>query len=103
MSMLTMTSLVAQSQFGTLIDTSQRQPVAVTRRGRPIAVVQSYEDYLASRQTIPFHVATLISTSYPLRGQEATASMSKHLKSMGNQAAQDGLTEKDIMQMLYDE
>lgn len=42
--MLTMTSLVANSQFGMLIDTSQQQPVTVTRRGRPIAVVLSYRD-----------------------------------------------------------
>ena len=43
--MLTMSSLVAQNQFGTLIDASQRQPVTVTRHGRPVAVVMSYEDY----------------------------------------------------------
>lgn len=36
--MLNMTSLAAQKQFGLLIDTSVRQPVAVTRRGHtPIA------------------------------------------------------------------
>ena len=58
--MLTMTSLAAQNQFGTLIDASQRQPIAVTRRGRPVAVVMSYEDYKATTQTIPLHVAALI-------------------------------------------
>ena len=62
MNMLTMTSLAAQNQFGTLIDTSQRQPVAVTRRGRPVAVVMSYEDYQATTQTIPFHVAKRLAT-----------------------------------------
>ena len=102
-SMLTMTSLAAQSQFGMLIDTSQRQPVAVTRRGRPIAVVLSYEDYLASQQTIPFHVAALIGESYPLRSQAAADAMRKHLASMSNQAAKDGLTEADITRMLNEE
>ncbi len=56
--MLSMTSLAAQNQFGTLLDTAQRQPVAVTRHGRPVAVAISYEDYQATTQTIPFHVAT---------------------------------------------
>ena len=101
--MLSMTSLLAQSQFGTLIDTSQRQPVAVTRRGRPVAVVQSYEDYRASTQSIPLHVAKWISENYPLRGQEAEESMRKHLASMGNQAARDGLSEGDVARLLHDE
>ena len=76
--MLTMTSLAAQNQFGTLLDTSQRQPVTVTRHGRPVAVVMSYEDYQATTQTIPFHVATLVSENYPLRGKAAGDSMHQH-------------------------
>jgi hypothetical protein len=44
-----------------------------------VAVVLSYEDYQASTQTIPFHVATLISESYPLRGKEAGDFMREHL------------------------
>jgi prevent-host-death family protein len=59
MNLLTMSSLAALNQFGLLIDASQRQPVTVTRRGRPVAVVLSYEDYQASTQTIPFQVAKL--------------------------------------------
>ena len=98
--MLTMTSLTAQSQFGTLIDTSQRQPVTVTRHGRPVVVVQSYEDYRASTQTIPFHVAALIGESYPLRGKEAGDSMRLHLSKMNNQAEKDGLSEADVIRML---
>jgi len=98
--MLTMTSLAAQNQFGTLIDTSQRQPVAITRRGRPVAVVISYEDYQASTQTIPFHVAALISESYPLRGKEAADSMRLHLSKMSRQATTDGLSEDDVMRLL---
>jgi prevent-host-death family protein len=98
--MLTMTSLDAQNQFGTLIDASQRQPVTVTRRGRPVAVVLSYEDYRAVTQTIPFHVATLISESYPLRGQEAADSMREHFSTLSGQAAKEGLSEEDVMRLL---
>ncbi|MDX8398889.1 MAG: type II toxin-antitoxin system prevent-host-death family antitoxin [Gallionellaceae bacterium] len=103
MTMLTMTSLAAQNQFGTLIDASQRQPVTVTRHGRPVAVVLSYEEYKASTQTIPFHVAMLISENYPLCGKEAADSMRLHLSTMSNQAAKDGLDEDDVMRMLNEE
>ena len=86
--MLTMISLVAQNQFGALIDASQRQPVAVTRRGRPVAVVQSYEDYQASIQTIPLHVAALIAQNHPLRGKDAGDAMRLHLAKMSNKQTQ---------------
>ncbi len=101
--MRTMTSLVAQNQFGALIDASQRQPIAVTRHGRPVAVVLSYEDYQATTQTIPFHVAALISENYPLRAKDAADSMRLHLSKMSNKAAEDGLTEDHVMRMLNEE
>ena len=101
--MLTMTSLAAQNQFGTLIDASQRQPIAVTRRGRPVAVVLSYEDYKASTQTIPLHVAALISENYSLRGQDAGEAMRQHLGKMSNQAAEEGMTEDDVTRLLNED
>ena len=101
--MLTMTSLAAQSQFGALIDTSQRQPVAVTRRGRPVSVVLSYEDYMQRNNTISFEVAKFISENYPLRGAQAAQAMQKHLATMSNAAALEGHTEDSIMQMLHDD
>ena len=101
--MLTMTSLAAQNQFGTLIDASQRQPIAVTRRGRPVAVVLSYEDYKASTQTIPLHVAALISENYSLRGQDAGKAMRQHLGKMSNQAAEEGMTEDDVTRLLNED
>ena len=101
--MLTMTSLAAQNQFGTLIDASQRQPIAVTRRGRPVAVVMSYEDYKATTQTIPLHVAALISENYALRGKDAGEAMRQHLGKMSNQAAEEGLTEDDVTRLLNED
>lgn len=98
--MLTMTSLAAQNQFGTLIDASQRQPVTVTRHGRPVAVVISYEEYTQRAKTIPYEVAKLISESYPLRGQDAAASVRQHLAGMSNRAAEEGLTEDDVSRLI---
>ncbi|HEU0195714.1 MAG TPA: type II toxin-antitoxin system Phd/YefM family antitoxin [Nevskiaceae bacterium] len=42
--MKTLTSMQAQSRFGELLDSAQREPVTVTRRGRPVAFVVSPED-----------------------------------------------------------
>jgi hypothetical protein len=49
MPMLTLPSVQAQNNFGTLIDHAQREMVSVTRRGRVAAYVMSpqvLEDYL---------------------------------------------------------
>lgn len=100
--MQTMTSLEAQNQFGTLIDASQRQPVTVTRRGRPVAVVLSYEEYTQRNKTIPFEVAKLISETFPLRGKDAGNTLRAQLAGMSNLAAQEGLTEQDVYRLIND-
>lgn len=51
--MRTVTSVEAQNRFGELLDNAQREPVTITRRGRPVAFVLSPEDMkdlLAIRQ-----------------------------------------------------
>ena len=42
--MLILTSVEAQSRFGELIDRAQREPIQVTRRGRPVAYVICDQD-----------------------------------------------------------
>ena len=42
--MITKTSAEAQNQFGQLLDTVQREPVAITRHGRPAAFIVSPQD-----------------------------------------------------------
>ena len=94
--MITMTSLEAQNQFGALIDSSQRTPVIITRRGRPVSIVTSYQD----AQTIPFHIAQIISETYPLRGKAAGDAMRSTLAQLGTQAEKEGLTENDIARII---
>lgn len=51
--MRTVTSAEAQNRFGELLDSAQREPITITRRGRPVAFVLSPEDMkdlLAIRQ-----------------------------------------------------
>lgn len=42
--MITMTSVEAQNHFGELLDTAQREPVIITRRGRTVAFMVSPQD-----------------------------------------------------------
>jgi len=48
--MRTMTSVEAQNRFGELLDAAQREPVTITRRGRPVAFVISQQEYEALSQ-----------------------------------------------------
>ena len=45
--MQTLTSVDAQNRFGELLDTAQREPVGITRRGRTVAFVLSPQEYEA--------------------------------------------------------
>lgn len=45
LTMRIMTSVEAQNHFGELIDAAQREPVTITRRGRPVAYVVSQQEY----------------------------------------------------------
>ncbi len=42
--MITVTSVKAQNSFGKLLDSAQREPVVVTRHGRPAAFIVSPQD-----------------------------------------------------------
>ena len=43
--MQTITSTEAKTRFGDILLKSQKEPVSVTRNGKPVAVVISEEDY----------------------------------------------------------
>jgi len=45
--MKTMASSEAKTHFGALLDTAQREPVAIEKKGRPVAVMISMEEYKA--------------------------------------------------------
>ncbi len=45
--MRTMAAAEAKSNFGALLDTAQRAPVTISKKGRPVAVVMSMEEYEA--------------------------------------------------------
>ena len=43
--MRTVSSVKAQNHFGELLDNAQREPISITRRGRPVAFIVSDEAY----------------------------------------------------------
>jgi len=47
--MITITAVEAQNRFGQLLDTAQREPVAITRHGRPVAMLMAVEEFEARR------------------------------------------------------
>ena len=55
--MRTMSSAEAQNHFGLLLDTAQREPVSITRRGRPVAYLFSPQEYAALKQGTCSNVA----------------------------------------------
>ena len=50
--MKTLTANEAKTNFGELLMTTQREPVAVTKNGRPAAVVVSHQDFQAMAQAV---------------------------------------------------
>ena len=58
--MPTVTSVEAQNRFGQLLDSAQREPVAITRRGRPAAYIissQEMDELLEARRISGQHRA----------------------------------------------
>jgi prevent-host-death family protein len=94
--MITMSSLEAQNQFGALIDSSLREPVVITRRGRPVSVVISCEDL----QSLPFSVVKAISELKPLRGPAASVAMAKTLANLNPATVADPLNEADVTRLV---
>ena len=87
--MLSVTSVEAQSRFGELIDRSQREPIAVTRRGRTVAYVVSGHDMELSNVKQRRQEAALWYAQY--RAQALPADMAQ---------AAAVLTDDDITQLV---
>jgi prevent-host-death family protein len=95
--MLALTSLAAQSQFGHLIDTSQREPVVITRHGRPVSIVLSATTDVF---TMSYELKKIHSQLNPLRGQAAVNAFNRVTAPIGEHNRQLGLTEEALEQLL---
>lgn len=82
--MQTMPALEAKNHFGQLIEAAQRQPVVVTKQGRPAVVVMSTHEY----------------ESYQKQASDRLVNL---MRDMHAQAKQRGLTEEKLDELLADE
>ena len=90
--MITKTSAEAQNQFGQLLDTVQREPVAITRHGRPAAFIVSprdMEELMSLKER----------RSQAVKDLEAWREMAR--KSMTPAAA--ALTDEEVNRMVHEE
>ncbi len=82
--MRTVSAIDAKNRFGQLLEAAQREPVTVTKQGRPAAVVLSVEDYERMRGA-------------------ANARLIDSARRMQEEAADAGLTEEVLDELLTDE
>jgi antitoxin Phd len=97
--MRTMTSLEAQNHFGEMIDTSQREPVLITRRGRPVSVVISPQ---GDTKEALFQFMKVMSELAPLRGKEASGALTRFFSGNDRDADAQKLTEEDVSHMIHE-
>lgn len=82
--MKTFTALEAKNRFGQVIDAAQREPVTVTRQGRPSVVILSAEEYQR-------------------RQARAWRNLLAVMEDTGRYAVEQGLTEDTLDKLLADE
>jgi len=82
--MRTVSAIDAKNRFGQLLEAAQREPVTVTKQGRPAAVVLSVEDYERMRGA-------------------ANARLLDSVRRMQEEAAAVGLSEEVLDELFKDE
>ena len=93
--MKTMTSVEAQHGFGRLLDAAQREPISITRHGRPAVFVVSprdMEDLLDARRRGSEAVADF----------EAWRAQAEANTSAAQKAAAAALTDEDVVRMVHE-
>lgn len=93
--MITVTSVEAQNRFGHLLDTAQREPVAITRHGRPTAFIVSpreMEELLSGRRKGSQAVAEL--EAWSAQAAKRTTAVQK--------VAAAALTDEDVVRMVHE-
>jgi antitoxin (DNA-binding transcriptional repressor) of toxin-antitoxin stability system len=96
--MRTITSLEAQNHFGELIDTSQREPVLITRRGRPVSVVFSPNGDTTNSIV---QLMKLIREISPLKAEAAAKAFEEYVQRFAGDAEKLDITEEDITALVH--
>ena len=97
--MQTMTSLQAQTNFGALLDNSQREAIIITRRGRPCSAVISN---MGNPKSALAQFLMAMSELSPIKDNDLQRTIAQTFDAIGQQAEQDGLTENDINRLIHE-
>jgi prevent-host-death family protein len=89
--MITVTSVEAQNRFGQLLDMARREPVTVTRHGRPAA-------FIVSPQDMEELLDVRARRGKAVKALEAWSARAKPLAS----AAAEALTEEEINRLVHE-
>lgn len=95
--MITVTSLEAQNRFGEMIDTSQREPVVITRRGRNAAIIMSAND---EPRKLQYQFTKLMSELFPLQGEAGAAELARALSPVRASATKQKLSQTKLNALL---
>ncbi len=86
--MIKVTSAEAQNRFGYLLDTAQREPVAITRHGRPAAYIVS-----------PQEMRELLDARH--KRSKAIAELDEWSARARKLPAAETLTDEDVVRMVH--
>ena len=89
--MITVTSAEAQNRFGQLLDMARREPITVTRHGRPTAFIVSPQDM----------EALLDVRARRSKAVEALEAWSVRAKPLGTPAA-EALSEEEVNRLVHE-
>jgi len=89
-----MTSVEAQNNFGRLLDTAQREPVSITRHGRPAVFVVSPRDMEDLLDARPRH-------SEAVAEMEAWSARARISQTPAQAAAAAALTDEEVNRMVH--
>lgn len=89
--MITLTSTDAQNRFGEVMDTAQREPIIITRRGRPLVFIIS-----------PDELTKLFSSQE--RRDKAVAVYEAYIEKISDKISPTAnqLTDEDINQLVHE-
>lgn len=89
--MITLTSTDAQNRFGEVMDTAQREPIIITRRGRPLVFIIS-----------PDELTKLFSSQE--RRDKAAAVYEAYIEKISDKISPTAnqLTDEDINQLVHE-
>lgn len=95
--MLTMTCREAEHNFAKLLDTSQHEPVMITRQGKPFSIVISSDGDPKSAFVQFMQAARAVA---PLEGVDALREFDRIVANQDDQ--HDGLTDDEIMAWVHE-